>query len=150
MGAFVMFLMRLADMKDNSAPESTKQETTSKKQEDKSVPTFDFYELLKNNDISVPKFNGDASSDAETYEPEYDYLLQVASFKKKKDAEAVKVELLLLNMNATLEKAKVDGGGTWHRVIVGPFESRSVLAKTKGTLLSNNYSALLLKRPKDG
>ncbi len=150
LGAFVMFLMRLADIKDQPQTQVKNTPVAETDAPSESSPKFDFYELLKNNNISVPEFGGDSQTDSIQSAPEYDYLLQVASFKSKKDAEALKIKLLLLNLEASLEKAKIESGGTWHRVIVGPFESRSLLAKARSTLISNNYSALLLKRPKDG
>lgn len=153
LGAFIMFLMRLADMKQDQPPVAQKEKTPNQTEEkkEKVLPRFDFYEMLKNNKIEVPDFNNseEPGENPQQAKQEFDYLLQVASFRDKDDAEQLMVELLLLNLEATREKAKVKEGGTWHRVIVGPFESRSKLAKARSTLLSNNYDALLLKRPKD-
>ena len=70
----------------------------------------------------------------------------MASFKSKNDAEHLRAQLILLNLTAQTERAKVRNGGVWHRVLVGPFTSRSKLAKARSTLLSNNHEALVLKR----
>ncbi|MFT5084484.1 MAG: cell division protein FtsN, partial [Lentisphaeria bacterium] len=74
------------------------------------------------------------------------FILQVASFKSLKDAERVRAELILLNLEAKTETAKVRNGETWHRVLVGPFESHSKLSKARNMLLTNRYEALVLKK----
>ena len=75
-------------------------------------------------------------------------MLQVASFKNNSDAERVRAELILLNLNASIETATVSNGKTWHRIIVGPFTNRSKLSKARSTLISNRYEALVLKKVK--
>lgn len=57
-----MFLMRLADMKQDQPPAATQKEQTSNRSEEKKekvLPRFDFYEMLKNNKIEVPDFNSE-------------------------------------------------------------------------------------------
>ncbi len=70
----------------------------------------------------------------------------MGSFKQIKDAERVRAELILLNLDARVEAAKGRGSDTWHRVLVGPFQNRSKLAKARSTLVSNRFDTLLLKR----
>jgi cell division protein FtsN len=54
--------------------------------------------------------------------------------------------LLLLNLVVTIEKVKARNGDSWHRVIVGPFKSRSKLAKARSILATHQIDSLLLKR----
>lgn len=142
LGAFVMFLLHLSEtsptQKTDSKPDQTKEE--------KQKPRFDFYELLKDADIPIlssprPKNKNSAKSD-----PAVEFLLQVASFRSLPDAEHLRAELVLLNLEAYTERAKIRNGETWHRVLVGPFTSKSKLSKARSILLSNRYEALVLKR----
>lgn len=150
LGAFVMFLMRLSEMQPAPAAKPEKPAARAKAEEKKPAqPRFDFYDLLKENKVVVPDTNPDAptgsASNAQPAEPQ-EYILQVASFKNAQDAEQLKVELILLNMEATIEEARIRNGETWHRVLVGPFTSRAQLAKARSTLVENRYEALVLKR----
>ncbi len=145
LGAFVMFLLHLSEIQsgdEGKTPDSAKVEVPHQK------PRFDFYELLK--DTEIPVFDT-ASEPADQHsseaEPKYEYLLQVASFKSQGDADRLRAELVLLNLSAYNENAKIRNGETWHRVMVGPFTSRSKLAKARSVLLSNRHEALVLKRP---
>ncbi len=143
LGAFVMFLLHLSEV----SPRDTGNDTQKPEQAEKQKPRFDFYELLKESDIPIL-----TESEPNTNEqplqsgPEVEYLLQVASFKSKEDAEQLRAQLLLLNLTAYTENAKIRNGETWHRVLVGPFKSKSKLSKARSTLLSNHHEALVLKR----
>jgi Cell division protein len=87
-----------------------------------------------------------SSSKSPEQSPAEEYILQVASFKNADDAEQLKVELILLNLEAQIEKARIRNGETWHRVLVGPFLSRSQRETARATLVANRYEALVLKR----
>lgn len=172
-GAFVMFLVRLADVDikaeekpasvaqkpaaqkpatKDSKPQTTKPAQTAKVEPAKAPaepekPRFDFYHMLKENEVPVPKVD-DSGAQAVAVQPK-SYILQVASFRKAEDAEQLKVELILLNLEARAESVTVRNGEQWHRVLVGPFDSRSRLSKARSTLISNGHQALVMEhKPK--
>ncbi|SMF51457.1 Cell division protein [Alteromonadaceae bacterium Bs31] len=152
LGAFVMFLMRLSELdpvQKVAHKSAEKQAPKAEKQQAKpSEPRFDFYEILKETKISIPDFSElqqEKGKEGEQQSPQ-EYILQVASFREADDAEQLKVELILLNLQAEVEKARIRNGQTWHRVLVGPFTSRSQLAAARSTLVENRYEALVLKR----
>ena len=66
-------------------------------------------------------------------------------FRRQNDADRLRAQLLLLNFEATIETVN-NANGVWHRVIVGPFGSRSKMAKARSILAANNINYLLLKR----
>ena len=177
LGAFTMFLMRLSEVDQNDrrhltpaietsitnkaptpkpppAKQVAKQASTSqvqtqrKSSQNDEQPRFDFYDLLKETKVPVPKFSSTRDNTAKTNQKNIEYVLQVASFKNAQDAEQLRVQLLLLNLDAQIEQAKVRNGETWNRVLVGPFSSRSRLASARGKLISNSHEALVLKRSK--
>lgn len=149
LGAFIMFLMRLSELQPHSEDNRrARLDSPASESEPRQQPRYDFYKLLKDSEVPVT-----AARPSEVPPKAADnsqYLLQVASFRTASDAEQVRAELLLLNLNARVESAKVDGGSTWHRVIVGPFDSRSQMAKAQSTLYDNRYAPMLLKRKKAG
>lgn len=149
LGAFIMFLVRLSEINPSTQNEPVAVEKT-KEAKPKQSPRFDFYDLLKETQVTVPEPTQEdiarqkKTSKAATEPTEF--ILQVASFKTAQDAERLRAELILLNLKATTEEAKIRNGETWHRVLVGPFTSHSKLAKARDTLLSNKHEALVLKR----
>ena len=105
---------------------------------------FDFYTLLKETEILVP----DDQDSGNTAEPEQNavYVLQAGSFKNARDAENLKVELLLMNLSVERESIKSKNGDIWHRVLVGPFTDTSKMASARAKLAENNIDSLKLKR----
>ena len=100
---------------------------------------FDFYELLKDDEIMV-------SPESSEIEQNSQYVLQVGSFKSAQDAENLKVQLLLMNLSAESESVKGKSGVVWHRVLVGPFANTSKMASARAKLAQNEIDSLLLKR----
>lgn len=107
-------------------------------------PRFDFYHMLKENEVPVER-EGEQQGVAAKPKPQRTFILQVASFKTPEDAEQLKVELILMNLEARSEKVTVRNGEVWHRVLAGPFKSRSKLAKARSTLISNGHQALVME-----
>lgn len=106
---------------------------------------FDFYTLLPEREILVPEESEDNSGPTEQYQ----YILQAGSFKSSKDADRLRAELILLGLEVQTEAVRGGNGERWHRVQVGPFVSRSKLAKARGILIGEGYDTLLLKRKID-
>ena len=52
------------------------------------------------------------------------FVVQVASFRTKEDANKLAERLKTLDLTAFLETADLGDKGTWHRVLSGPFETR--------------------------
>lgn len=113
-------------------PSTSPPETTEPRK-----PELNFYETLTNAEVIV-------SEEAIAYEADkVAYLLQAGSFRREADADAMRVQLILLNLDAEIRKFE-SNGELWHRVIVGPFNERSKMAKTRSTLLENGIESLLL------
>ena len=75
------------------------------------------------------------------------HVLQVASFKSKVDARALQKRLInkkLTNVQVTQSKAK--SGSIWYRVMVGPFQNRSMLNKAQDILVQMSFSPLERKQ----
>lgn len=147
LGAFIMFLTRLSEIQPGQdGADASKKEAAKESQK----PRFDFYSLLKETQVPTPKVNKPKTSIPQKNSPKQEFLLQVASFQSIKDADQLRAQLILLNLDAYTERAKIRNGETWHRVIVGPFTSKSKLSKARSILLSNRHEALVLKRSPQG
>ncbi len=77
---------------------------------------------------------------SKTKEP---YVVQIAAFKNKQDAERMKAELLLKGFEASILQKKNDD---WFRVTVGPFNSRSDAQKTQVNLARNEHIKGMLRK----
>jgi cell division protein FtsN len=145
---FGQFLIHLAQVDTKTAATDTATAKTSPakalepaaKPEPKK-PEYRFYDELKTREVNV------SAKEVETREQEdYNYALQVGSFKDKKDAEQLRAEVILLGMDAAVESRRSEQGTMWHRVIVGPFTSRSKLQKARSILIDNDLPTMVIKR----
>ncbi len=150
LGAFIMFLTHLSDIapsKTSGTATPTQEQAsdpTSIEQKQIPKPRFDFYKLLKESEVvvrdSAPHIKATTTTQSE------DYLLQVGSFKTEADADRLRAELILLNLETNIERVTVRNGETWHRVLVGPYQIHSKMAEARKVLVSNDINPLLLKR----
>ncbi len=107
---------------------------------------FDFYTLLPEQRIDVEIDPANIAA-ARAAEPSDQFLLQAGSFKQADDADRRRAELILLGLDAHVEDTTGDNG-RWHRVYIGPFESRSRLAKARSVTAQRGIDTLLLRRPR--
>ncbi len=144
-GVFISFLAFLADITPEPAPKVAKEKAVpAKTKNTKSTATkFDFYTLLPEREIIVP-----VEKDNDESEPEQTmvYVLQAGSFRNLKDADRLRAQLILMGYETNVEEIAAQNGDLWHRVQIGPFRSRSVVASARSKLISNGIEALLLKR----
>jgi cell division protein FtsN len=144
LGAFIMFLMYLADLApQTTSPAKNTSQITQSNKANMPKPRFDFYKMLKESK-PTSTYSNNQSDNTPTINKEY--TLQAGSFRQKADADRLRAELLMLNLAAYMEITKSKQGEIWHRVLVGPYLSRSKMAKAKSILASNNIVPLLLTK----
>ena len=158
LGAFIMFLVYLWGISPGrSAPQPTPNTQLTPEPQARPAPEpeaeaplpkprFDFYKLLQEEEVIVPATEPTRRSDDTPPAAPVEYLLQVGSFRSPDDADKLRAQLILLNLDARTESVTINNGERWHRVVVGPFDNQSLLAKARSTLVSNQYNALVLKR----
>jgi cell division protein FtsN len=114
-------------------------------------PRFDFYKLLQESEQIVPASEtiDNAEKTVESPASNIEYILQVGSFPNKPEADKLRAQLILLNLDAHIESVEIHKGEIWHRVVVGPFDSQEKLASARSALVNNQYTALVLKRAKN-
>lgn len=159
LGGFIVFLARLTDV---DVPEQPQQKTTEPapkvadepkpEKQDTPKPRFDFYKLLRESEVIVPATEpseSQANNDQTQEASKDEFILQVGSFRKSSEADSLRAQLLLLNLDAYTEQVTLNNNEIWHRVLVGPFDNQSRLASARATLVSNDYHALVLKRKRE-
>ena len=72
-------------------------------------------------------------------------LYQAASFRNPKDAEKLRAELLLNNLDATINIKNLNQID-WHRVVVGPFKNQDLAIEARSKLNELNIPAIRVQR----
>ncbi len=152
LGAFAMFLASLKPVPappqapGASAPTQAPEAPVATPAQEVQKPRYDFYRLLKETQPSLPTREPTTKPATDASAPDTSqYLLQVASYKTPEEAENLRAKLLLLNLNARVEKVTLRNADLWHRVLIGPIKSSQELQKTRAILQENHYDALVLK-----
>ncbi|MFA0810455.1 SPOR domain-containing protein [Microbulbifer epialgicus] len=156
-GGFTVFLLlHYGIAGEGKSSTGDKQQAAKPAVKEPSQPRFDFYTMLKENEVSVPppkvakparhqQTSGPAQK-APSESSRQVYILQAASFREATEAERLRARLTLANLDVKVESAS-DSRGTWHRVLVGPFDNRSRMAKARQVLAEHRLMPLVLKRP---
>lgn len=107
---------------------------------------FDFYTILPGSESKVSKEEEDKIK-ATDQQPvvQKSYFLQVGAFQTEEEADNLKAKLALQGFEAIVQTATIPDKGIWHRVRVGPLNDLDQISKTKNDLLSNGFSADLIK-----
>ncbi|WP_006788569.1 SPOR domain-containing protein [Thiorhodospira sibirica] len=77
------------------------------------------------------------------------FMLQAGSFRQHQEAERLRARLALLGVEAKIQQVTVNSD-TWHRVHIGPFNSRSEVDRVRERLSNNQVQTMLLRLPDSG
>jgi cell division protein FtsN len=69
------------------------------------------------------------------------YILQAGSFRSRQDAEKLKATVALLGLEASINQVSIKNE-KWHRVRIGPVNSRRELNQNLNLLQRNNINAM--------
>lgn len=114
---------------------------------------FLFYELLPGYEVPIPKEAlrdnkpvpaPDANAPATATGR---FLIQVGSFKDRKEAEGQKANLALLGVESRIEKVTIDNSQTWYRVRIGPEKDQRRVESILARLEENDIKALVMMVP---
>ncbi len=172
-GLFVAFLVYLDDLEEppNAAVESSEGEPSSANEQDADAqdsdaadggddPRFEFYSILPELEVVVPEQaqqggeaedttdDGDTSATDEA-SGEGRFYLQAGSFQQADQAESMKAKIALLGLDVAIQRVEIDGE-RWHRVRVGPYDSRNDLQSAQSRLRDNGIDFLVLREKADG
>lgn len=143
------FLASYYFIKNPTVAPPPKEEPKAKVEENKTPkPRFDFYKLLQESETIVPASETISEEKPAPNQEKTEYILQVGSFPKADDADKLRAQLIMVNLDARIEKVEIRKGEIWHRVVVGPFNTQTELTSARSQLVNNQYNALVLKRAK--
>ena len=109
-----------------------------------SIAEFSFYSMLHDLEIEIPEPTERQSTNSGQSNTRY--VIQAGSFKTAAQAERRLVELKLLGLNPRVGEVENANGERWHRVMLGPFASRSQMAGVRSVMISNNIEAMVMQR----
>lgn len=144
---FGQFLLQLAQVDTSELDKKSPANTTSQQNQQAPEvtkpkrPKIEFYNTLKNREVKVP-----SDVVAAREQEDYHYALQAGAFKVRSDAEQQRAEIILMGLDASIESKKNKSGTLYHRIIVGPFTSRSALSSARNKLIRNNVPTMRIKR----
>lgn len=113
---------------------------------------FTFYESLTEDGLVIP----DASTDrpaqpaaaASAAEPKAArYVIEVASFRERNNADSQKASLALLGIESRVEPVTRTDGSTLFRVTIGPDSDRARVERHMAQLADNGIEGLLVRQP---
>ncbi len=123
-------------------------------------PSFDFYEILPQFEVSVPEEGRTArsaparasrtaepSAGASAVEPVAtpgSYVLQTGSFRSHADADRMQASLALLGVESRIQKVAIDSG-EFHRVRIGPISNLDELNRIRNLLRQAGIDSLMMK-----
>jgi len=114
---------------------------------------IEFYKLLPNREEQVPDHLINQQIREHSPEKPMDkpgrYRLQAGSFQKMADADRRRASILLLGLETHIQTV-THGGATWHRVMLGPFESLKHLEVARHRLTENRIKTIVLKLKSGG
>lgn len=106
-------------------------------------PDYDFYTLLPAKQITIPEEEL-RSENERSNEPTPAWMLQAGSFRSYSDADRLKATLAFQGLESAIDT--VSGStGTWHRVRLGPFDSRREVDRIRSKLARKNIEGLILR-----
>ena len=110
-------------------------------------PKFDFYTLLPDSEVIVPDEGEGSAKKPAAAKPNTIYYLQAGSFRKAKQADHRRARLILLGLDAHVDKVN-SGGETWYRVQAGPYESHDKVSDARNKLIDKGIDTLVLSKRK--
>ena len=140
-GIFVSFLVYLCKL----VPPDTV--TTDVREVPKAEPNhvveemqYKFYDLFPSSEVPIVE---EYNTDGKRIES-FSYLLQAGSFRHPNEANELRGQLILLGLDVFLKSIEVDGD-TWHRVMVGPFDTDLALNRAQDKLAEAEVETIPLK-----
>jgi len=73
------------------------------------------------------------------------FLIQVAAFRQRDDAEQRVAALTLAGLAARVEKVTIDNKDTWYRVRLGPYGSAAAAAAAQRTVKAQGFDGVVMK-----
>ena len=153
-------LLYLAIIADKKSAASVQQSTAAKPVEQNKKPeqtdttslnklknqiTYEFYDLLPKQETNIAVEQEPLRDSKKTNKR---YMLQAGSFRNLSDADRLRAELIMKGLSNTKINPVTRSGSTWHRVQVGPYDSKRQMNQARNVLSRNGIDSLVLSMKK--
>jgi hypothetical protein len=105
---------------------------------------WDFYEIFPKS--VVPVVEEYTKTGKKVIVDNSRWVLQAGSFKDAIDADERRASLILMGLDVSVQEVKLDGA-SWHRIIVGPFDSVLERSRAQNKLAQAEISSIPMKIP---
>ena len=129
-------------IEQNKKPEQT--DTTSLDKLKNQI-TYEFYDLLPKQETRIAVEQEPLRDSKKT---DKRYMLQAGSFRKLSDADGLRAELIMKGLSNTKINPVTRSGSTWHRVQIGPYDSKRQMNQARNVLSRNGIDSLVLSMKK--
>ena len=121
---------------------------------DTNKPKFDFYTILPELEVIIPKeeIQSKPSAKTDTKTPTkvakltQPLMLQAGSFRQHEEADKLKARLALQGISASIQTVRINHNETWHRVRIGPISEVQRLHETQRKLKSMGVASIIVKK----
>ena len=108
---------------------------------------YDFFTVLPEMEVVVPRDEIEQRARENPEQPATpsggSYVIQAGSFRSSGDAEALKAQLALLGLIASVQEVSVDDA-TWYRVRLGPYDTARAADQARRQLQDNGFDAMVM------
>jgi cell division protein FtsN len=113
---------------------------------DAATQEYDFYEMLPKFEVVVPEKDREVKRDQPNSPIERPgvYVLQAGSYRNVADAERVRAQLALQNVDAAVQRVAIDND-VWHRVRIGPLTDLAEVNRLRSRLRAADLNALVIR-----
>ena len=122
---------------------------------------YDFYTILPEMEVLIPeeeisqpeteqitRINKPTTAKPTTHSGEGSYMLQMGSFRKRKDAERRRAQLAMIGIEAEIQAVNAGTSEALYRVRSGPYRSRQTITKVRALARQNSIDSLPIKLKK--
>jgi hypothetical protein len=142
-GAFITFLATLGHLKlTGDSLETDKEGPKAEPQTSVQEMTWDFYEIFPK--LVVPVVQQYAGNSKKTNDDSLRWTLQAGSFKDYVDADQRRATLILMGLNVSIQEVAI-AGASWHRIMVGPFDSQLERNRAQNKLAQAEIATISIK-----
>jgi cell division protein FtsN len=107
-------------------------------------PRYDFYAILPQKEVNISKEELEAVDPGGESRYQGPWMLQAGSFRNYSDADRLKANLAFQGLESSIDRSE-NNSGTWHRVRLGPYQSRREADRIKSRLARLNVNSIILK-----
>lgn len=146
MGGFLTFLVSLWLLVPKpEVTETSVNRPTAQPEARADEMQWEFWEIFPRSEVPVvEEYNQDGEK---VQTDQYLWILQAGSFREANDADELRARLLLLGLDASTTAVELNKE-TWHRVIVGPFESELDRNRAQDRLAQAEVRAMPVRIPR--